>query len=163
MKAPPRLLSIVLLVSLSLAAGFSHASAFESRQFKTDEQAARYRKMTHELRCLVCQNQDIADSNADLAKDLRDKVYTMIMDGHSDADIIDFMVARYGDFVLYRPPLKFSTLVLWIGPFVVLLIALVVLLRYIRRRQGDRGARPQLSNEQHNQAAQLLTAHPPED
>ena len=76
----------------------------------------RLQKLSEELRCLVCQNQTIADSNAELAQDLRREVRTMIKDGKSDKEIIDFMVVRYGDFVLYRPPVKGITLLLWGGP-----------------------------------------------
>ena len=77
--------------------------------------------LAHELRCLVCQNQTLADSNAPLAVDLRNQIREQLKGGASERDVIDFMVARYGDFVLYRPPLKASTLALWIGPFVLLL------------------------------------------
>ena len=128
-----------------------------------DEQAERYRTLTAELRCLVCQNQNIADSNADLAKDLRVKTYELIMAGQSDADIIDFMVSRYGDFVLYRPPLKASTVVLWLAPFLVVLISLGLLVRFIRRRRQTHQDPLVLSDEQRRQAARLLGAGATED
>ncbi|MBL8429550.1 MAG: cytochrome c-type biogenesis protein CcmH [Dechloromonas sp.] len=94
----------------------------------------RLQKLSEELRCLVCQNQTIADSNAELAQDLRREVRTMIKDGKSDKEIIDFMVVRYGDFVLYRPPVKGITLLLWGGPVSLMLLGLFVLQRYLRRR-----------------------------
>ena len=84
----------------------------------TDQQSeARLKKLSEELRCLVCQNQTLADSNADLAVDLRRQVQTMISAGQSDREIRDFMVARYGDFVLYKPPVQSNTALLWFGPF----------------------------------------------
>jgi cytochrome c-type biogenesis protein CcmH len=97
---------------------------------------ARMMAIAANLRCLVCQNQTIADSHADLAVDLRQEMREMIARGDSDAQIREFMTARYGDFVLYRPPLKASTLILWFGPSLLLAIALVALLRTLRRRAG---------------------------
>lgn len=126
----------------------------EVLQFDNAEQERRYHLLIEELRCLVCQNQNLADSNADLAKDLREKTYQMIKAGSSDEQIIDYMVDRYGDFVLYRPPVKLSTVILWTGPFVLLLIGLWGLVRLIRQRQKQPVAT--LSQEQHEQAQRLL-------
>lgn len=89
-------------------------------QFDQPEQAARYQRLTEELRCLVCQNQNLADSHADLAQDLRNELYRMITGGQTDRQIVDFMVARYGEFVLYRPPVSPLTWLLWFGPFLLL-------------------------------------------
>ena len=94
---------------------------------------ARYRAMIAELRCLVCQNQSIAESNAPLAADLREQVRAQIAAGRSDAEIIEFLTARYGDFVRYRPAFKGKTLILWLGPFMVLLLAGTVAAFVIRR------------------------------
>lgn len=94
----------------------------------------RLQELSTELRCLVCQNQTIADSNAELAQDLRREVRAMIKDGKTNPEIIDFMVTRYGDFVLYRPPVKGITLLLWGGPIVLMLLGLIILVRYMRRR-----------------------------
>ena len=94
----------------------------------------RLQKLSEELRCLVCQNQTIADSNAELAQDLRREVRTMIKDGKSDKEIVDFMVTRYGDFVLYRPPVKGITLLLWGGPIALMLFGVFALRAYLRRR-----------------------------
>ena len=105
-----------------------------------------------ELRCLVCQNQTLADSNAPLALDLRNEVREQLKSGKSERDVVDFMVARYGDFVRYRPPLKASTLLLWGGPFLLLAFGLLLLLRRIRRKALP----PELSPEQRQQAARLL-------
>ena len=102
---------------------------------------ARMLRIAAELRCLVCQNQTIADSHADLAQDLRRQVREMLLRGDSDQQIIDYMTARYGDFVLYRPPLKASTALLWFGPALLLLggfAALVIVLRRRSRMSADR-------------------------
>jgi cytochrome c-type biogenesis protein CcmH len=95
---------------------------------------ARMVRIAAELRCLVCQNQTIADSNADLAQDLRRQVREMLQRGDSDRQIIDYMTARYGDFVLYRPPLKGSTALLWFGPVILLVGGLATLVIVLRRR-----------------------------
>ncbi len=95
---------------------------------------ARMLQITAELRCLVCQNQTIADSHAELAVDLRNQVKEMLARGESNQQIIDYMTARYGDFVLYRPPVKGSTLILWFGPGVLLVGAIAALLMVLRRR-----------------------------
>ncbi|MGB1560114.1 MAG: cytochrome c-type biogenesis protein [Sinimarinibacterium flocculans] len=97
-------------------------------------QAERYQALVTELRCLVCQNQSIADSNAPLAADLREQVREQILAGRSDAQIHDYVTERYGDFVLYRPPFKPSTWLLWFGPFLLLAAALAVALRFAKRR-----------------------------
>jgi cytochrome c-type biogenesis protein CcmH len=98
------------------------------------EMEKRYKEMIAELRCLVCQNQSLADSEAELAHDLRREVLEMMQDGETDEEILKFLVARYGDFVLYRPPVKAKTLFLWAGPFLFLLLGGVLLLVLIRRR-----------------------------
>jgi cytochrome c-type biogenesis protein CcmH len=115
---------------------------------------ARMLKITSELRCLVCQNQTIADSNADLAKDLRREVRDMLVGGKTDEQIKEFMLARYGDFVLYRPPVKTTTVPLWIGPFVLLAIGLVVVAVMVRRR--SRQAQPEMRSEDVERARKLL-------
>jgi cytochrome c-type biogenesis protein CcmH len=95
---------------------------------------ARVMKISAELRCLVCQNQTIADSNAELAVDLRNQVREMLKKGQSQPEIVDYMTARYGDFVLYRPPVKSTTALLWFGPAVLLVGGLAVLITVLRRR-----------------------------
>lgn len=106
-------------------------------QFGDPAQAARYEALLSQLRCLVCQNQSLADSNADLAQDLRQDVYHMMQSGDSDEKIISFLVARYGDFVLYRPRVKPVTYLLWFGPAILLLIGGFVVVRFIRRRAAQ--------------------------
>jgi cytochrome c-type biogenesis protein CcmH len=97
---------------------------------------ARAVRLSEQLRCLVCQNQTIADSNAELAVDLRRQVREQIAAGRSDAEIVDYMTARYGDFVLYRPPLKATTLLLWGGPAVLLLLGAWLAVRAVRERRA---------------------------
>lgn len=94
----------------------------------------RYEALTHEFRCLVCQDETVADSNADLAADFRRQIHTMVASGKSDAEIKSYMVGRYGDFVLYRPPLQSSTVFLWVGPFLLLLVGLTVIYLVVKRR-----------------------------
>ena len=113
----------------------------------------RVTNLAHELRCLVCQNQTIADSNAPLAVDLRNQIREQLAAGKSERDVVDFMVARYGDFVLYRPPLKASTVLLWVGPFAFLIAGFYLLISFLRRRQVPE---PQLSDTERARAAKLL-------
>lgn len=113
------------------------ASAFaadEPLQFEDPIKQERYQHLLEELRCLVCQNQTLADSHAELAQDLRKQVYKMVDDGQDVPAIIEFLVARYGDFVLYRPPVKATTVLLWFGPFVLLGVALFSVFRFVRNR-----------------------------
>jgi cytochrome c-type biogenesis protein CcmH len=111
--------------------------------------------LAEELRCLVCQNQTIADSNAELAVDLRRQIREQIAQGRNDTQIIDYMVQRYGDFVLYRPPLKATTLFLWFGPPVLLVCGLVFLFLYLRSRRQRVELQP-LSDSERREARALL-------
>jgi cytochrome c-type biogenesis protein CcmH len=114
----------------------------------------RVMALAEELRCLVCQNQTLAESNAPLAEDLRNQVRERMRKGESDREVVDFLVERYGDFVLYRPPLKATTVLLWFGPLLLLVGGLAVLLRRVRRRRAAGEA--QLSNADRKRAAELL-------
>lgn len=116
----------------------------------------RVMRLTAELRCLVCQNQSLADSNADLAIDLRNQVRSQMRAGKSDAEIREYMVARYGDFVLYRPPLKATTALLWAGPFVLLAAGGLALGFYLRRRR-ERLTENELTPEQRSRAEALIS------
>ncbi len=109
--------------------------------------------LERELRCLVCQNQTLAESNAPLAMDLRNQIRSQLAAGKSEREVVDYLVARYGDFVRYRPPLKASTLLLWAGPFVFLIGGFYLLARFLRRR---RVPPPQLSSAERGRAAKLL-------
>ncbi|MGC2458769.1 MAG: cytochrome c-type biogenesis protein [Gallionellaceae bacterium] len=117
----------------------------------------RVMDVSSELRCLVCQNQTIADSRADLALDLRNQVREMLRQGKSKDEIVDYMVRRYGDFVLYRPLVKSSTWVLWFGPFILLVLALVVLIFKLRQRHLAMQQEASLSSTEHEQVASLLS------
>lgn len=108
------------LIVLGMALAFT-TQAVEIRQFDDPAKQQAYENLVKELRCLVCQNQSLADSDADLAKDLRNEVYSIIQSGKNEQEAAQFLVDRYGDFVLYNPPLKASTSILWIGPFILLL------------------------------------------
>ena len=112
-------------------------------------------QLAEQLRCLVCQNQSIAESNAELAVDLRRQIREQIGQGRSDAEIVDFMVERYGDFVLYRPPFKATTLLLWFGPPLLLLLGIGVLVRYLRERRKRIEQQP-LTEAERRQAQLLL-------
>ena len=130
-----RSLSLVLVFATFLGSTAAVASSTTEAAIAADPVAEkRLQGLSEELRCLVCQNQNIADSNAELAQDLRREIRSMIQAGKTDKEIIDFMVTRYGDFVLYRPPVKGITLLLWGGPIALLLLGLFVLQRYLRQR-----------------------------
>jgi cytochrome c-type biogenesis protein CcmH len=144
------LLLIILLIP-------SLAAAEEARPLADNPQVeARLKTLAVELRCLVCQNQTLADSNAPLAEDLRREVREMIAKDMSDREIIDFLVQRYGDFVLYRPPWKASTTLLWLGPFLLLIAGATALVLVLRKRQ-KKLVDVTLSEAEHNRVAQLLS------
>jgi cytochrome c-type biogenesis protein CcmH len=134
------------LLALALIAGVALAQPDPALE-------KRVAGLAHELRCLVCQNQTLAESNAPLAVDLRNQIREQLQAGASEQDVIDFMVARYGDFVLYRPPFKATTLALWLGPFLLLALGIAVLVRRLLRRRVP-GA--QLSDAERARAARLL-------
>lgn len=132
------------------------AFAAEAPPLAADETVEkRLVAISEELRCLVCQNESLAGSRADLANDLRREIRKMIVEGKTDQEILDFMVARYGDFVLYRPPVKPATWLLWGGPFILLAGGLGALVFFLRRRNRIISA-PVLSEEQRRRAAALL-------
>ena len=119
----------------------SHA-VIEAVQFNDPKQEQRYKSLIENLRCLVCQNQNLAGSDAPLAKDLREITASMIKSGSDDSEIKEFMRSRYGDFVLYEPPFNLSTSFLWLGPFVLLILVIIGLVVNIRRRQHDELLKP---------------------
>ena len=123
--------SILATLMLLLSAA---ALAREPLVFDSPQQQKRFQALTTELRCLVCQNQNLADSDAPLAQDLRQEVFNMLRTGATDKEIRQFVVARYGDFVLYRPPLKGNTLVLWLAPALLLGLGTMVVVVNIRKR-----------------------------
>ena len=114
-------------------------AAIDTYEFKDEVERERFRSLTEELRCPKCQNQNIADSNAPIATDLRREIYRMLDDGRSDKEIVDFLVMRYGDFVMYKPPLDSRTWLLWYGPFGLLgLGAIVLCVLVLRRRKVEK-------------------------
>lgn len=132
---------------------FQARADIEYRDFKQPEQEQAYQSLISELRCLVCQNQTIADSNAELAKDLRRQVYEMLQQGKSRQDVVDFMTERYGDFVMYKPALKFKTLLLWLGPVLFLCIGLFTV--WVLRSRTEAGGES-LSTEQQAKLDRIL-------
>ena len=125
-------------VLLTLCLVLSAQGAIDAYEFKDEAERERYRTLVEELRCPKCQNQNIADSNAPIAMDLRREIYRMLEEGQSNEQIIDYLVARYGDFVRYKPPVNAKTFLLWYGPFGLLAIGIGVLaLILVRRRRGS--------------------------
>lgn len=123
----------ILILLLILSSVVAHA--IDSRQFANPGQQEAYETLTSELRCLVCQNQTIADSNAELASDLRRQVYEMLQQGKSRDEIVQFMTDRYGDFVLYKPPFKAKTGLLWLGPVVFLVLGIIAVFLVVKRKK----------------------------
>ena len=147
---------LLIILSFLLSLGIAPAFAAEAKPVSDDPALElRVQRLANELRCLVCQNQTIADSNAELAVDLRNQVREQLRQGKSEEEILAYMVQRYGDFVRYRPPVKMQTLVLWIGPFLLLAGSVFALMRHLRRRrqmpESDDGPQAQL-----DQAANIL-------
>ena len=125
----------LLFIFLLMMCGSSYA--VDTHQLPDPKQQEAYETLTKELRCLVCQNQTIADSNAELAGDLRRQVYEMLQQGKSREEIVQFMTDRYGDFVLYKPPFKGKTSLLWIAPVVFLVMGLITVFFFIRRKKAS--------------------------
>ena len=137
--------------------GVAHA-AIDTYEFANDAERDRFRELTKELRCPKCQNQDIADSNAPIATDLRREIYRMLGEGKDNQQILDFMVARYGDFVLYKPALTSKTAVLWFGPLALLVGGMVVIGVIVgrRRRHSAAAGSDTLSAEERQRLDTLL-------
>ncbi len=145
-------MKILVILCLSLLTSLSYAE-IEHHDFQSLEQEQSYQTLISELRCLVCQNQTIADSNADLAKDLRRQVYEMLQQGQSQQQIADFMTERYGDFVLYNPNFNLKTGLLWLGPALFLLIGLIAVLLFALKKTNSESG---LTDEQKTQLAKIL-------
>ncbi len=144
----------MLFLSIALSTALAHAE--EAQPVAANPALEKHvMAISEELRCLVCQNQTIADSNAELAIDLRNQVREMLQQGKSDQDVIDFMVQRYGDFVLYRPPVKPTTWLLWFGPFLLLFGGITFLGLKLRRGRAQVDALPEAEMQR---AAELLRA-----
>jgi cytochrome c-type biogenesis protein CcmH len=146
-----------LIALLLLALAFGAAWAKEAAPLAEDPAVEqRLIAISEEMRCLVCQNESLAGSRSDLANDLRRGLRTLIKQGKTDAEIREFMVERYGDFVLYRPPVKPETYLLWAGPFLLMIVAVAVLLMYLRRRNRSVDHEPQLTSDEARRAEALL-------
>jgi cytochrome c-type biogenesis protein CcmH len=154
---------LLAAVFCSLALGGFAQAAIDTYEFSNEAERQRFRQLTNELRCPKCQNQNIADSDAPIAMDLRREIFRMLEDGQGDEQIVDHLVDRYGDFVRYNPPVELRTLLLWYGPWALLgggLLALVVIV--VRRRRVENA--PQnalLSAEEQERLSHLLDKKDP--
>lgn len=131
-------------------------SSIDALNFSSPQQESDYHQLTQSLRCPQCQNNNIADSNATIAVDMRGKVFELLQEGKSKNDVVDYMVARYGNFVTYDPPMTASTLVLWIAPLLLVLLGLVFLLRRKPKAQSAVKSQDVLTDEDNARLAELL-------
>ena len=131
-------------------------SAIDALNFSSPQQESDYHQLTQSLRCPQCQNNNIADSNATIAVDMRGKVFELLQEGKSKNDVVDYMVARYGNFVTYDPPMTASTLVLWIAPLLLVLLGVVFLLRRKPKTQSAVKSQDVLTDEDNARLAELL-------
>lgn len=139
---------------LLLCGSFQAMAAIDVYEFESPEQEQRYRHLIEELRCPKCQNQNLAGSDAGVATDLKNRTYELMQQGKSDAEIRDYLIERYGDFITYKPPVRGSTLVLWAGPFVLLFVVAIVIIWRIRRQPSGHPAI--MSAEEQARLARLL-------
>lgn len=142
-----------LLLALSLASGLAKEATPMAEDPAIEQ---RLLVISEEMRCLVCQNESLAASRSELAQDLRRELRTLIKQGKTDSEIREFMVSRYGDFVLYRPPVKATTWLLWFGPFLLVVVAVAVLLVYLRRRNRAVAGGANLTEDELKRAQALL-------
>jgi cytochrome c-type biogenesis protein CcmH len=139
---PWKIFILIFTLTLSISVLAQSSPVQEPMVFESQQQEDRFNQLTQELRCLVCQNQNLADSDAQLAHDLRAEVHEMLMAGKSDDEIKLFMVERYGDFVLYRPPVQQNTYLLWLAPLGLLLIGALILRVNVKKRAALLGSNP---------------------
>jgi len=152
---------IIAFIVFSLFTCQQAIAGFDNFDFSGDVTEKRFQNLVSKLRCLVCQNESLAGSQAELAKDLRREVYDLMKSGKSDSEVIDFLVDRYGDFVLYQPPVRPSTWLLWIGPFALFVITAVMLIRKLSRRSKMQEVT--LSDSEKARIQQLLHQDSPKD
>jgi cytochrome c-type biogenesis protein CcmH len=145
---------IILMLICLITAGPLHAATLADYKFDDPAKEADFRALIGEMRCLVCQNESLAGSNADLAVDLRNEIYGMMKAGQSKADVVDFMVQRYGDFVLYSPPVKLSTYPIWFGPLLLFLLGAYLLMRALKKKKQSQETT--LSQEEQKRLESLL-------
>ena len=146
----------IIALLLSLTASISFAAPSDTHSFDNPVTEKRYRELIKELRCPKCQNQNLADSNSQIAIDLRNEVYRMLNEGKADMEITNYMVERYGEFVLYRPRVSSLTYVLWFGPVLLILIGVIVVVS-MARRKGNKEDQAALSDEQQQALDKILT------
>lgn len=146
-----------LLSLLLLLASVSAVAVIEIAPLSSAELEARYRELLAELRCPKCQNQNLADSDSPIAADLREQVRVLLEEGKSDDEVVAYLVDRYGDFVRYRPAVQSNTLVLWFGPAVLGVLALLAIVLVVRAYRRPRSATPDLSEAERRRLQQLLT------
>ncbi len=152
-----------LVATLGLLLSLAVHASIDTYEFRDEAERERYRTLTEELRCPKCQNQNIADSNAPIAMDLRKEIFRMLEEGQSNEQIVDYLVARYGDFVRYRPPVTRTTLLLWYGPAALLVLGFGVLIFVIlrRRRVDSAPAAQTLTEAERERLASLLDKKEP--
>jgi len=149
--------ALFIFLLLLLVAGFTVGKDAPPASGEDPAVEKRLQTLSKELRCLVCQNETLADSQAGLAEDLRREVREQIKAGKTDQEIISFLTQRYGQFILYRPQVTPTTYLLWFGPFVLLIVGLIILFRYIRQRRDSITEKP-LTNEEQRHASELLAS-----
>lgn len=137
-----RLRRLIWLLCLACTVPIGVLAAIDPMPFDTEAERQRFHALTAELRCVMCQNQSLADSDALIARDLRREVYELMQGGMSDPEIKAYLTDRYGEFVLYRPPLDARTWWLWFGPGIIALVALLAVLRIVRQRRRLAGSTP---------------------
>lgn len=150
-----RLLGVLTLSLLFVLIPFVNASPVDTYVFKDEVTKIRFNALTKELRCPKCQNQNLADSNSPIAADLRREVYELLNQDKADIEIVDFMVARYGEFVLYRPRVSSLTYILWFGPGLLLLIGVIVVVVIVRKKPQEKEVKT-LTEDQKNQLDNIL-------
>jgi len=155
MKISVKTITASFLLFFVLGMTALYAVKIEFHNFESKQQEQLYLQLIAELRCVKCQNQNLAESNAELARDMRDKTYEMIIKGASREDVVSYMTARYGDFVLYRPPFKAKTLLLWVGPPIFLILSLFMLFKLIRNQKNQ--PTKTLSDSERDSVRELLT------
>lgn len=146
----------LLLCWIVLSLSGQAMAAIDVYEFPTEDERKRYQKFLEELRCPKCKNNNLAGTNSEIADDLRRELHKMVLEGKSDDEIIDFMVSRYGDFVLYRPPVQTNTIALWAGPVIFLLIGFGAIAWIVVRRRGLSAAETALTEEEQRQLAAIL-------
>jgi len=150
-----RISTMLFGLGLVLAAAMPVSAAIDVYEFESVEQEKAFHELTATLRCPKCQNNTIADSNAELAKDMRQKTYDLLSEGKSEQDVVDYMIARYGNFVTYNPPLMLSTIILWAGPLLFVLIGFTVLVMR-SRKAGEAQSDTELEADEEQRLKSIL-------